>query len=96
MSITTTSVLPAPVQNTLSNRLLAVPVPYMIHSIPAERYTQPRGGGRFMTFRRYNPLTVDTVPLGNTGVTPPAQQLTAVDINAEMQFYGKRAVQVYN
>ena len=28
------------------------------------------------------------VPLGNTGVTPPAQNLTAVDIDAKISFYG--------
>jgi hypothetical protein len=28
------------------------------------------------------------VPLGNTGVTPPAQLLTAVDIDAKISFYG--------
>ena len=28
------------------------------------------------------------VPLGNSGITPPAQSLTAVDIDAQMSFYG--------
>ncbi|MGD0331224.1 MAG: hypothetical protein ABSB40_12415 [Nitrososphaeria archaeon] len=28
------------------------------------------------------------VPLGTTGVTPPAQQLTAIDIDAKISFYG--------
>jgi len=28
------------------------------------------------------------VPLGNSGVTPPAQNLTAVDIDAKISFYG--------
>lgn len=28
------------------------------------------------------------VPLGNTGVTPPAQALSAVDIDAKISFYG--------
>ena len=28
------------------------------------------------------------VPLGNTGVYPPAQNLTAVDIDAKISFYG--------
>lgn len=28
------------------------------------------------------------VPLGNSGVTPPPQNLTAVDIDAQIQFYG--------
>lgn len=36
-----------------------------------------------------NPLATAMVPLGNTGVTPPPQNLTAVDIDAKISFYGK-------
>jgi len=39
----------------------------------------PRNGGTTLRMRRYNPLSTAMVPLGNTGVTPPAQNLTAVD-----------------
>lgn len=48
----------------------------------------PRNGGTTYRMRRYNPLGTATVPLGNSSVTPPAQQLTAVDIDAQMSFYG--------
>jgi len=48
----------------------------------------PRNGGTTYRMRRYNPLDTATVPLGNTSVTPPAQQLTAVDIDAHISFYG--------
>lgn len=89
MSITTTSVLPAPVQQTFSNKLLSTPVPDMIHKTAAEKKTMPRNGGRVLRMRRYNPLPTALVPLGNSGVTPPATQLTAVDIDAEMSFYGQ-------
>lgn len=92
MSITTTSVLPAPVQQTFSYKLLSVPVPNMIHKIPAMRKTMPRNGGTTLRMRRYNPLATALVPLGNTGVTPPAQNLTAVDIDAKISFYGKNQV----
>lgn len=88
MSITTTGVLPAPVQQSFSYKLLAVPVPYMIHNIPAMLKQMPRNGGTTLRMRRYNPLATATVPLGNSGVTPPPQQLTAVNIDAEMDFYG--------
>ncbi len=88
MSITTTSTLPAPVQQSFSYKLLSVPVPNMIHKIPAELKTMPRNGGRTMRMRRYNPLATAMVPLGNSGVTPPAQNLTAVDIDATISFYG--------
>jgi N4-gp56 family major capsid protein len=89
MPITTTTVLPAPVQQSFSHKLLSVPVPNMIHQIPAMKKNMPRNGGRTLRMRRYNPLPTALVPLGNTGVTPPAEQLTAVDIDAQMDFYGQ-------
>ncbi len=79
MSITTTSTLPAPVQQTFSYKLLSVPVPNMIHKIPAMLKQMPRNGGTTLRMRRYNPLNTAMVPLGNSGVTPPPQNLTAVD-----------------
>lgn len=88
MSITTTSILPAPVQQSFSMKLLSVPVPYMIHKIPADLKKMPKNGGTTLRMRRYNPLAVATVPLGNSGITPPPQNLTAVNIDAVMQFYG--------
>lgn len=94
-NITTTSVLPAPVQQTFSYKLLSVPVPNMIHNIPATKKMMPRNGGTTLRMRRYNPLATALVPLGNTGITPPAQQLTAVDIDATISFYGKGAVIVH-
>jgi N4-gp56 family major capsid protein len=60
----------------------------MIHNIPAMLKNMPRNGGTTLRMRRYNPLATATVPLGNTGVTPPPQQLTAVNIDAEIDFYG--------
>jgi len=92
MAITTSSVLPAPVQQSFSYKLLSVPTPYMIHKIPAMLKNMPRNGGTDLRMRRYNPLTTATVPLGNSGVYPPAQQLTAVDIDAKMDFYGSYVV----
>lgn len=88
MTITTSSVLPAPIQQSFSYKLLSVPVPYMIHKIPAMLKQMPRNGGTTLRMRRYNPLATATVPLGNSGITPPPQQLTAVDIDAKMDFYG--------
>lgn len=88
MPITTTTTLPAPVQQSFSYKLLSVPVPNMIHKIPAMKKNMPRNGGTTLRMRRYNPLNTALVPLGNTGVTPPSQQLTAVDIDAQISFYG--------
>lgn len=86
--ITTTSSLPAPVQQSFSYKLLSVPVPYMIHKIPAMLKEMPRNGGTTLRMRRYNPLNTATVPLGNSGIHPPPQQLSAVNIDAKMDFYG--------
>jgi N4-gp56 family major capsid protein len=88
MAITTTSSLPAPVQQSFNYKLLSVPVPNMIHKIPAMRKNMPRNGGTTLRMRRYNPLNTAMVPLGNSGVTPPPQNLTAVDIDAKISFYG--------
>src|SRR5438105_1039143 len=88
MAITTTSILPAPVQQSFSYKLLSVPVPNMIHKIPAMKKNMPRNGGRTLRMRRYNPLNTAMVPLGNSGLTPPAQNLTAIDIDATISFYG--------
>jgi len=88
MPTTTTSTLPAPVQQSFNDMILSTPVPNYIHSIPAMRNHMPSNGGRIMRFRRYNPLAPAIVPLGNTGITPPSQLLTAIDIDAEVSFYG--------
>ena len=79
MAITTTSILPSPVQQSFSYKLLAVPVPNFIHKICAMKKNMPRNGGNTLRMRRYNPLNTAMVPLGNSGVTPPPQNLTAVD-----------------
>jgi len=76
-------------QQSFSYKLLSVPVPYFIHKIPAMLKQMPRNGGTTLRMRRYNPLATATVPLGNSGITPPPQQLTAVDIDAKMDFYGE-------
>jgi N4-gp56 family major capsid protein len=60
----------------------------MIHKIPADLKAMPRNGGTTLRMRRYNPLATAPVPLGNSGITPPPQTLTAVNIDAQMDFYG--------
>jgi N4-gp56 family major capsid protein len=89
MAVTTSSSLPAPVQQSFNLKLLSVPVPNMIHKIPAMEEMMPRNGGTTMRFRRYNPLTTALVPLGNSGVTPPSVNLTALDIDAKIDWYGQ-------
>ena len=64
MPITTTAILPAPVQQSFSNKLLSVPVPNFIHMIPAMKKNMSRNGGTTYRMRRYNPLNTAMVPLG--------------------------------
>ncbi len=89
MSITTTTTLPAPVQQSFSYKLLSVPTPYFIHKIPAMLKQMPRNGGTTLRMRRYNALPTALVPLGNTGISPPPVQLTAINIDATVDFYGQ-------
>jgi len=88
MAITTTSTLSAPVQQSFSYKLLSVPTPNFIHKIPADLKKMKAKGGTTLRMRRYNALPTAVVPLGNSGVTPPATSLTAVDIDAKLSFYG--------
>lgn len=89
MAITTTSFLPAPVQQSFNYRLLSVRVPNMIHNLAAMYMVMPSQGGTTLRSRRYDPLPTSLVPLGNSGVTPPATVLSAIDIDAKINFYGQ-------
>lgn len=60
----------------------------MIHKIPADLKNMPRNGGTTLRMRRYNPLATAPVPLRNSGITPPPQNLTAINIDAQIDFYG--------
>ena len=88
MPITTTAILPAPVQINFNYKILNTPVPSYIHSVAASKKSAPKNSGTVTRFKRYFSLNAALVPLGNTGLTPPAQTLTAEFIDAEMNFYG--------
>jgi len=89
MAITTTTILPPPVQLSFSYKLLSIPTPYLIHKTAATLKRMPKNGGTTIRMRRYNRLNPAVVPLGNTGETPPAETLSAVDIDATIDFYGQ-------
>lgn len=89
MSITTTSVLSAPVQQSFSYKLLSVPVPNLIHNIPAMLKQMPRNGGTTLRMRRYSPLKTSPVQLGVSGIEGPAAELTAINLDAVINFYGQ-------
>jgi len=89
MAITTTTLLPPQVQQSFDRQLLSVPTPNLIHMIPATKKTMPKNGGNTLRMSRYNLLETAPVPLGNTGITPPSSNLTRVDLDVQMQFYGQ-------
>ena len=57
----------------------------MVHNLAATKKYMPKNGGNTLRMRRYNPLLTATVPLGNSGIEPPPQQLTAVNIPAALK-----------
>lgn len=89
MAITTTTNLPAPVQTYYDELLLSVEQPNLIHSLGAMERSLKGNSGNKIRFERYNRLSTATVPLGNSGVTPPANTLSSVWIDSEIQFFGQ-------
>lgn len=88
MTITTTNSLPAPVQQWFDNVLLSRPMPKLIHKQMAMKKELPPNSGRIARYRRYTNLQTATVPLPDSGLTPPGQVLNAIDIDARLDFYG--------
>lgn len=88
MTITTTSQLPAPVQLWFDNVLLSRPMPKLIHKKMAMKKEMPENSGRTVRYRRYTNLATATVPLPDSGLTPPGQVLSSVDIDATIDWYG--------
>lgn len=52
----------------------------------------PSRSGNTVRYRRYNNLATATVPLGPGGLTPPPQTLSAVDIDAQIDWYGSYVI----
>ena len=88
MTITTTNSLPAPVQQWFDNVLLSRPMPKLIHKQMALKKELPPNSGRIARYRRYTNLATATVPLPDSGLTPPGQVLNAIDIDARLDWYG--------
>lgn len=88
MTITTTSNLPPPVQQWFDDVLLSRPEPLLIHNKMAMKKRLPYRSGTTVRYRRYNNLARATVPLGPSGITPPPQTLSALDIDAQIDWYG--------
>lgn len=85
---TTTTVLPPPVQQRFDMKLLSRPSPDTIHKTMAMKKKIPERSGNILRMRRYNNLNTATVPLGPSGLNPPAQTLASLDIDATINWYG--------
>jgi N4-gp56 family major capsid protein len=92
MTTTTTSTLPLPVQQYYDNILLTTPTPNLIHSYGSTKKSLPGKNSDIIRMERYSLLDAATVPLGNSGINPPAQSLSSVFINAKVEFYGTYVV----
>lgn len=64
-------------------------MPKLIYKQMAMKKQLPANSGRIARYRRYTNLATATVPLPDSGLTPPGQVLNAVDIDARLDFYGK-------
>ena len=88
MGPTTTNILPPGVQQQMSMKLLARPMPDLIHTVLGFPITMDQQAGDFLRRRRYKNLLTAPIPLGNGIVKPAPQQLTALDIDARIDWYG--------
>jgi len=88
MPITTTSTMPPAIQASFDQAILSTPTRNFIYNICAERRRMPKNGGDTIRFKRYTQLPAALAPLGNSGITPPSSNLTAVYVDAKMSFYG--------
>jgi N4-gp56 family major capsid protein len=83
---TTTTVLPPPVQQEFSEKMLSTPMPKLVHNLFAIPRTIDGQMGKTLRMRRYNRLQTVPVPVDPLFLNPPAQQLTAVDIDATVNW----------
>ena len=85
---TTVQNLSPMVLQTYSNKLLAMPVPKLIHLRAASKRMMPARSGNTLVLRQPNPVDPSIVPLDASGKSPPPQPLTARDISAKIDYYG--------
>lgn len=88
--VTTIATLPAPVQQRFDMKLLSRPSPDCIHKTMALKKNLTERSGNILRMRRYTNLATATVPLGPTGLNPPAQNLSSVDVDATVNWYGEQ------
>jgi hypothetical protein len=86
---TTTNILPPPVQQRFSAKLLATPQARLIHRMTATPYRMPENSGDILRMRRFTRLETAPVPVNPAMMNPPSQLLTAIDIDAHLDWYAR-------
>ena len=89
---TTTNILPPPVAQEFSEKMLSTPMPHLIHNLFAIPRTLSSNSGNTLRMRRYNRLQTATVPVNPLFLNPPVQSLTALDIDAKISWYATTVV----
>lgn len=89
---TTTTVLPPPVQQRFSAKLLSTPQARLIHRMVAMPYRMPENSGDILRMRRYSRLETAPVPVNPAMMNPPSQLLNAIDIDAQINWYATYTV----
>ena len=84
---TTTTVLPPPVQQRFSAKLLSTPQARLVHRLASMPFRMPEHSGNILRMRRYTRLETAPVPVNPAMMNPPSQQLNATDVDATIDFY---------
>jgi N4-gp56 family major capsid protein len=79
--------LSAEMKTFYSDYLIEMAEAKLVHSQFGQKKPIPKGNGKTVEFRRYDPLPKITTPLGE-GVTPDGQKLTVIPLSVDVKQYG--------
>lgn len=82
--------LPSEVATQFCMRMLSRPMPDLVADVGCYRVSMEQNQGTILRQSRYDNLPTQQVPLGPSGVNPPAMVLNRLDIDAQIQWYGKQ------
>lgn len=69
-------------------RMLARPMPDLVAKVGCYHVSMEQNQGNVLRQSRYDNLPTQPVPLGPSGINPPAMVLNRIDIDAQLDFYG--------
>lgn len=71
-------------------RMLSRPMPDLVADTGNYHVSMEENEGNILRQSRYDNLPTQPVPLGPTGMNPPAMTLNRIDIDAQLDFYGRQ------